>query len=246
MNEQLLLSNIRGVLIRLEETILFALIERAQFAHNPVVYAPAAGSATAGDSLVGFLLHETEKVHAQMRRYTSPDEHPFYADLPEPILPPLRFEENPLQQNRINENAAVRHAYETGIVPYLCRPGDDGQHGSSAVADVRCLQALSKRIHYGKFVAESKYRGKPKLYRRLADERDRDGILAALTAPRIEKQVLGRVRRKALTYGQEVGGNSENGKIDPERVVDVYARWIIPLTKRIEVAYLLERERDAS
>ena len=32
--------------------------------------------------------------------------------------------------------------------------GDDGNYGSSAVCDTECLQALSKRIHYGKFIAE--------------------------------------------------------------------------------------------
>lgn len=36
--------------------------------------------------------------------------------------------------------------------------GDDSNYGSAGVLDVLCLQALSKRIHYGKFVAEAKFR----------------------------------------------------------------------------------------
>jgi chorismate mutase len=36
--------------------------------------------------------------------------------------------------------------------------GDDGNYGSAATLDVLCLQALSQRIHYGKFVAEAKFR----------------------------------------------------------------------------------------
>jgi chorismate mutase len=36
--------------------------------------------------------------------------------------------------------------------------GDDSNYGSSGVLDVLCLQALSKRVHYGKFVAEAKFR----------------------------------------------------------------------------------------
>lgn len=32
------LDRIRGILTRLEDTIIFALIERAQFAHNPKAY----------------------------------------------------------------------------------------------------------------------------------------------------------------------------------------------------------------
>jgi chorismate mutase len=37
-------------------------------------------------------------------------------------------------------------------------PGDDFNHRSAATLDVLCLQALSKRVHYGKFVAEAKFR----------------------------------------------------------------------------------------
>lgn len=39
----------------------------------------------------------------------------------------------------------------------ICEPGDDEQHGSSVVCDVSVLQALSRRVHLGKFVAESKF-----------------------------------------------------------------------------------------
>lgn len=39
----------------------------------------------------------------------------------------------------------------------ICEPGDDDQHGSSVVCDVNALQALSRRVHLGKFVAESKF-----------------------------------------------------------------------------------------
>jgi len=61
MNEQLHLKNIRNVLTRLEETILFALIERAQFHRNEIIYKPGAiGGAIGNDSLMGYLLHETE------------------------------------------------------------------------------------------------------------------------------------------------------------------------------------------
>lgn len=41
-DDLLSLDYIRSILIRLEDTIIFALIERAQFAHNPVIYRPGA------------------------------------------------------------------------------------------------------------------------------------------------------------------------------------------------------------
>ena len=73
MDKRLKIENIRGVLNRLEDTIIFALIERAQFRHNETIYEPGAfGSVIdANESLVGYLLHETEKTHAKMRRYTN-------------------------------------------------------------------------------------------------------------------------------------------------------------------------------
>ena len=242
MNEQLLLSYIRNVLIRLEETIIFALIERAQFQTNETIYKRGVfGEATGGTSLVGFLLHEIEKSHAKVRRYTSPDEEPFFQDLPGPVLPPLTFDENPLWPNTISASGRVRSSYENEIVPFICSAGDDSQYGSSAVCDVACLQALSKRVHYGKFVAESKYQTDPGKFRPMIRARDSEGIMQGITDPVVETRVLARVGLKAQTYGQDVDGDTTQFKIDPERVVEVYSRWIIPLTKDVQVAYLLQR-----
>jgi len=245
MNDQLLLGNIRGVLIRLEETTIFALIERAQFQHNAKVYDPAEmADETGGESLVGYLLHATEKNHARIRRYTSPDEEPYFVGLDAPFLPLLSFVENPLKPNTININHEIRPVYEKEIVPYICRPGDDGQYGSSAVCDTSCLQALSKRIHYGKFVAESKYLSHQPEFQAMIDNGDAAGLMEAITDKAVEKTVLERVRLKAHTYGQDIGGDMTQRKIEPERVADVYARWIIPFTKKVEVQYLLQRPGD--
>ena len=55
--------------------------------------------------------------------------------------------------------------------------------------DVLCLQALSKRIHYGKFVAEAKFRADPEQYRELISNRDQDAIMQTLTSIDVEKKV---------------------------------------------------------
>ena len=62
-------------------------------------------------------------------------------------------------------------------------------------------------------------------------------------------QVVERVRLKATTFGQEVaapGGGSGSGtsvqyKVDPDVVARLYERWVMPLTKEVEVQYLLAR-----
>ena len=243
MNKQLLLESVRGVLARLEETIIFALIERAQFRRNDVIYVPGAfGDVLQGESLCGYMLHETERIHARMRRYTSPDENPFFPDLPAPILPPLYFSENPLVANTVNLNAELRRIYEHELVPHLCAEGDDKQYGSSSLCDVACLQSLSKRVHYGKFVAESKYRSDPERFSRLIRAGEADALMVAITDEEAEDSVLERVGLKAQAYARDVGnGNEGAAKLNPELVVDIYSRWIIPMNKEVQVRYLLER-----
>lgn len=243
MSEQLLLSNIRNVLARLEETIIFQLIERAQFLQNPIIYRSGDfGDLPAGESLVGFHLKEIEKVQARIGRYTSPDEYPFFPGLPESILPPLAYSENPLRPNTVNINLRLRTIYEEQIVPSICRPGDDRQYGSSSLCDVVSLQALSRRIHYGKFVAESKSRSDPERILAICRRGDEDGLRTAITDPVVERAVLDRVRLKAQTYCRELSVEGGDPKIDPELVVEIYRNWIIPLNKDVQVAYLLQTQ----
>jgi chorismate mutase len=144
-----------------------------------------------------------------------------------------------LQPNRINLNARILAVYEQEIVPLICAGGDDEQYGSSAVCDVACLQPLSRRIHYGKFVAESKYRARPKVFDRLIRAGDRAGLLALITDEKVEKSVIARVGRKARTYSREMKVLSTTPPFDPAKAVEVYRRWIIPMNKEVQVEYLL-------
>ena len=241
-NDQLRLENVRGVLIRLEETIIFSLIERAQFAHNAKIYeAGALGEALGARSLVDQLLFDCECSHARVRRYTSPDEHPFSAGLPEPILPALSYSESPVAANDINVNASIRRVYEDEIIPVLCSEVDDGQYGSSAVCDVACLQSLSKRIHYGKFVAESKLTMDPDHYRPAIAAGDAKALMTLISDAAVEAAVLRRVGLKAQTYGEDPEHPGASLRLDPQAVVDLYERWVIPVNKDVQVRYLLGR-----
>lgn len=100
LSQVLALENIRQTLIRQEDTIIFLLIERAQFARNAAVYhtdiisVPDAASNGHQQSLLEYLLRQTEQVHGKIRRYTSPDEQAFYPDsIPNIILPPIAYAE---------------------------------------------------------------------------------------------------------------------------------------------------------
>lgn len=242
MTTQLQLINIRNELIRLEETIIFGMIERSQFRHNGVIYRPGElGPALGNESLLDFLLHESERAYAKVRRYTSPDEHPFFEDLPAPVLPALSYADSPLCPNSINHNRQIKQDYVQRMAPLICAEGDDQQYGSSAVADVHLLQALSKRIHYGKFVAECKFRETPGRFEQAIEARDETALHALISHPEVERKVLDRVFHKTRLYTSELDTLPGATTLSPEEARHVYCDWIIPMNKSIQVEYLLLR-----
>lgn len=242
------LANIRSALIRMEDTILYDLIERAQFTQMPSVYKPGVFPHLEG-TFLDWILRETESTHAKLRRYDAADENAFFPVPTERILPALKLEQvlAPYQKE-VNVNDRIKQYYIENIVPGLSSdPSDEEQNfGSCSLSDVWALQAISRRIHFGKFVAESKFRSERELFTKLITEKDIKGIEAAITKPEVELQILERIRHKADTYGadpQTILRWSEkgSGKVDPEVIVSIYRDLIIPLTKDVEVDYLLRR-----
>lgn len=249
-SESLKLEGIRHSLILQEDSIIFGLLERAQFCYNAETYNPHAFLMDGFDgSLVEFMLKGTEKLHGQVGRYKSPDEHPFFPDdLPDPMLPPLQYPQvlHP-SADSININNKVWQMYFRDLLPRLVGEGDDGNYGSTAVCDTICLQALSRRIHYGKYVAEAKFQASPNDYKAAIIAQDRDRLMDMLTYPAVEETIKKRVEMKAKIFGQEVIVDIEGDeadpayKIEPSLIADLYGEWIMPLTKEVQVEYLLRR-----
>jgi chorismate mutase len=260
------LSSIRDALIRQEETIIFAAIERTQWARNAKVYMSGKDSLVSvpetGDSFFQHFLYETEKLHARLGRYRAQDlEHAFFAhrNLPNPTLSRTPAEPwgKPLKSNAINLNDKILANYENEVVARLTssfvthEKEDDGHYGSTAVADITLIQALSYRIHYGKLVAEAKYRAQTKEFKELILKKDADGIMKKLTDEKVEQAVLDRVRAKAARYGRPTDTVSDNNnhsgmdggyKVDPQVISDIYRDFVIPYNKMVQVQYLLARD----
>lgn len=106
----------------------------------------------------------------------------------------------------------------------------------------------------GKFIAESKFQdpAQQQTYIQLIRAKDRDGIMELLTNRTVEAALLRRLRRKAMIYGHDItekgdiiledeGLTPSQQKIPADVVVDLYERFVIPLTKEVEVEYLLQR-----
>jgi chorismate mutase len=248
------LPHIRYQLIRLEDTVIFHLIERAQFPLNQPIYTPGALPLPHSNlSFSDWVLREQEKLQSQIRRFQSPDEYPFFEDAMQPlILPPIEYPRI-LWENTVNLNGELKRRYVEDILPRVCKaPKRDGgrdtvgeaqeNFGSAATADVNCLQSLSRRIHFGKFVAESKFQSDPETFVRLIKKGDGDGIDAAITDAKVERKVLERLRLKAETYGADPAMEVDAPrKVNVEGVVAMYRDHVIPLTKIVEVEYLMQR-----
>lgn len=104
-------------------------------------------------------------------------------------------------------------------------------YGSTAVSDVACLQALSRRIHFGKFVAEAKFREDPQRFAAMIRAHDLDALEKAITNEAVEIQVLKRLELKARTYGTDPiedgkTGNAAAPKINVEAVVGMYRDYV--------------------
>jgi len=59
----------------------------------------------------------------------------------------------------------------------------------------------------------------------------------------VEDLLLRRVENKAAAYGQDIDfqGGTDTYKLEPAHIAAIYRDHIIPLTKEVEVAYLLTR-----
>ncbi|CAJ2648065.1 unnamed protein product [Trifolium pratense] len=249
-SRSLTLDSIRHSLIRQEDIIIYSLLERAQYAYNAATYDNDAFCSDGfHGSLVEYMVCQTEKLHSQVGRYKSPDEHAFFPTyLPEPSLPPLKYPQVLHHcAHSININPMIWNMYFKDLLPRLVKPGDDGNYGSAAVCDTLCLQALSKRIHYGKFVAEAKFQESPSVYEAAIKLKDKKRLMELLTYETVETSVQKRVEMKSRTYSQVVKLDETGDVADPVYKIksgligNLYGDWIMPLTKQVQVEYLLRR-----
>ncbi|KAL3023288.1 hypothetical protein AAZX31_04G059500 [Glycine max] len=157
----------RASLVRQEDTIIFGLIERARFPLNSPTYNQSYTSIPQfRGTLLDFLVRHTEAIQAKAGRYINPEENPFFPEnLPPSVVPRYPFSQflHPAAA-LININNAIWKLYFDELLPMFVASGDDGNYAQTAATDLSLLQAISRRIHYGKFVGEAKFRESPQGY----------------------------------------------------------------------------------
>ncbi len=192
------------------------------------------------------MLREQERLQSLVRRYQSPDEYPFFPDaLQEPILKPIQYPKI-LWPNDVNVNAQLKDCYIKHILPAACIPtgrADRGEsqenYGSAGTCDVLTIQALSRRIHFGKFVAEAKFQQETERFVKLIKTEDRKGIDEAITNAAVEKKVLERLKLKAKTYGTDPDlGADGSSKVNADAVVAMYKVYLSSRMKMVNLLIL--------
>ncbi|KAI3468324.1 hypothetical protein Pfo_024987 [Paulownia fortunei] len=227
------LDSLRKSLVRQEDTIVFSLIERSKYPINSPLYDDKR-SGNLSASLFDFFIKESEALQAKAGRYTSPEENAFFPDsLPSPLLPPLNrtLVLHPPGAS-ININEKILNLYLKMLLPLIAVEGDDGNYAATAASDLDCLQALSRRIHYGKFVAEVKFRDAPEHYIPAIRAKDREALMKLLTFQSVEEMIKKRVEKKAMVFGQDVdlkeNDSNRKYKVNPSVVSQLYGEWVIP------------------
>jgi chorismate mutase len=230
----------------LEETIISKLIDRAQFGVNETIY-ETGKSGFAGEPsrcLFDLRMHYHEQMDALFGRFCAPEERPFTRNLPQPQRKVILLETG-LQiddMESVNFAGPIRTHYMK-LVKDICRPGDDGQYGSSVEHDVYAIQAISRRIHYGAFyIAECKFRGDPDTFRKYIEARDTEKLEQMVTRKEVEDRIIDRVCQK--TKETQKGVNRDIRQvIEAEIILQFYRDAVIPLTKQGEIVYLLHRRK---
>mmetsp|Transcript_44016 Transcript_44016/g.80437 ORF Transcript_44016/g.80437 Transcript_44016/m.80437 type:complete len:295 (+) Transcript_44016:122-1006(+) len=275
------LAQIRKTLVRMEDSIIFSLIERSQYKMNSKVYEADCEqlgefklhqlkSAGSNGCLGDWVIYQMECVNAALGRYEHPTEYSFFSPLPERTLGPMHAPKEDILSSvpqACKVNRQLLSIYRTQMLPKLCQEGDCTNHGSTALQDMHCVQLMATRIYYGLFVAEAKFQQNQEFVTKLIQAQDRKGLMDFITNLEVEAKNIQRVILKARIFAQNITleqpafgepvqrGKEEGGsialatqsgrgptyKIDPNYMGEVFRDYLMPLTKEVEVEYLLAR-----
>lgn len=233
------ITKIRERLMELEDTIIRGLCNRANYKQNVIIYQHKCEEITYKNSYQGsyldFMFRNIENIHSISGRYEAFDERPYYKGLDNSLV--IRnYNDNISKElvefsKKINFSPWIKIAY-SNFINELCIEGDDKNYGDSVLSDIFNLQAISKRIHYGILVMESKYNENKELYDKLLDNNDDIAIINALKNVEVEEKILNRIMEKT----------SKIGFHKPEIIVRFFKNIIIPMTIQIELEYIWKKK----
>lgn len=126
---------------------------------------------------------------------------------------------------------ALHPTYVRLLLPALCAPGTDEGQTSCLAADATCLDALARRLALAVHVATRKREALPAALQAALLTHDPVRVEDAITNSAVETEVLARVRSRARTGAVR--------HETPDQIAGLYEKWIIPLSRKIQVHGLL-------
>ena len=125
----------------------------------------------------------------------------------------------------------LRSTYLHALLPILCEPGEDTGQPACLSADGACLDALARRLALSVHVATRKREAIPDALQAALRTGNPAQVEEAITNSAVEEEVLARVRTRAAERAPRPDTSG--------RIVSLYAEWIIPLSRKIQVHGLL-------
>jgi chorismate mutase len=231
MAQRVQLEEVRKILVGMEDTIVIALAFRGQLPLNAGAYGEGGGIVVPGREgrlTLNDYLMDRETLDATWGRYGDRREHSFFFQGSVPAM--LRGYPQPLEASKVNRNQEIYDIYLASALRMICRDQRDlpTEYCSGFEADVTALHEISRRVHLGEFVAESKWQDEEDAIRRLVETRDIPALTEALRNRTVERAVT-----------ERVGDKAERHQIDAVGAMDFYVHYVMPLTIDVEVDYLL-------
>jgi chorismate mutase len=234
------MTNLEDLRIRLDqasERIVSRLKDRSRLPLNWPVYSPDAVpiSGRTGISFLQFAIEGLEAYHASLGRYEYRDQHPILSRVL-PRSPILRAgtgtDLSDIDMSDIETRISSEMlSFYCGIVPELCREGDDPKtYGETVYVDADLLELMHERIDtIGRYVAHSKFESTPEILQHSDDDQ---ALVLALRNIKREDIVVDKAKETAARYN-----------LDP-KVTERVFRWLIKETTDVEVAYLKSLARS--
>jgi chorismate mutase len=125
----------------------------------------------------------------------------------------------------------IHPVYINNILPLLCEPGVDEDCRKCLSTDSSCMNALVQRLNLSVHVATLKKEEIPDALRKPIELGDPVLLEAAITNQAVENEVIKRILE---TTRVQLGSDELQ-----QRVATLYAEWVIPISRKIQVHDLL-------
>ncbi|KAI9079235.1 hypothetical protein K1719_038840 [Acacia pycnantha] len=188
------------------------------------------------------LVSKLEHLQAAFGGFSVPEEVPFFPqELPEewrsatdPAAMPEP--ENPLVLDPVatapNFISKLWSLYVLGILAHMnLKQHNDGRQGSALTCDASCIQAISKRVHWGKFLAEAKFQSRPDEFKQAVEAQSLEKLNSCLMC---QEHRDGAVKR----YVQMANATADK---QVALAANVYIGLVLPFTEVRERDYIVAK-----